>query len=63
MMIWKDTCLLRKKNYFQHCNNGKMNLTGLSGRINGVKIWNNYTGWDFKKWLLAILTQINGVAA
>lgn len=32
---------------------GKINITGLSGCINRVK----YTGWDFRMWPSAILTE------
>ena len=37
-------------------NNGKLNITGLSGRINGVKIVKDYAGWDFRLWPLTVLT-------
>jgi len=34
-----------------------MNITGLSGRTNGVKLYvNDHTDWDFRIWLFAVLT-------
>ena len=43
----------------QNINNGKMNIIGFSGHINGVKIIvKDYinTGWDFRMWPLGVLT-------
>ena len=36
-----------------------MNITDLSDRINGVKLKKDYVGWDFRMWLLAVLTPAN----
>ena len=33
-----------------------MNITGLRGRVKGVKILNDYKGWGFRKWPVAGLT-------
>ena len=35
-------------------NNRKMDITGLSGQINGIKL--DHTCWDLRMWPFAVLT-------
>ena len=43
-------------NQYVQCNTGEMIITGLSERTNGEKLSKDYTGWDFRVWVLAVVT-------
>ena len=43
-------------NQYVQCNTGAMIITGLSELTNGVKLSKDYTGWDFRVWVLAVVT-------
>ena len=47
---------LKLESAHENINNGKMKITGLRGGTERGKIINDYTGWDFRMWPLAVFT-------